>query len=139
MLTFDIYFTQNKVCTLYYMLNSKTKRFKVFQRLFNFSYKIFPWNHFTVSCRQIHFLELALLCWAFLKYSRFLPLVRLLIVNLATKIQRSLWFQLCAIHEWCSLWIYILQKISKDFLKPVQRYSSSTSIQNGLIHFGCLQ
>ena len=55
--------------------------------------------------------------------------------ELTTKLQRTLWSQLCAIYEWCYIWIDILRKFSRDFLRTLQRVSGSTTTQNGLIHF----
>lgn len=97
--------------------------------------KFFHETTLLFSCKKICFLELDLLCWAFLKCGCFLPLVHLLTVNLATKLQRPLWSQVCAIYEWCYIWIDILRKFSKDFLRTLQRVSGSTTTQNGLIHF----
>ena len=126
---------QYKVWTLYYMLNSKMKKPKIFQRLFNFYCKIFPWNYFIIFLQKNIFSGIGFTMLSLLKYGCFLPLVHLLTVNLATKLQRPLWSQLCAIHEWCHIWSDILRKCSKDFLRTLQRFSGSTISQNGLIHF----
>ena len=102
------------------------KKSKIFQRLFNFCCKIFPWNYI-IFLKKKMFSGIGFTMLSLSQIWLFLTIGASSHSELTTKLQRTLWSQLCAIYEWCYIWIDILRKFSKDFLRTLQRVSGSTT------------